>query len=112
MNKKYEYEFLHCFLKDVKKLSKKYKSLKIDLKNFIDNFDKILKNSTEIKPNIFKSRLSIKSKGRGKSGGARIITYKVTKDLKVYFLHIYDKSQKSSVHINYIDELISKINDE
>jgi len=45
--------------------------------------------------------MAIKSKGAGKSGGARVITYNVlvTKEEgTVYLLEIYDKSEYTSVH--------------
>lgn len=42
-------------------------------------------------------RLAIASKGKGKSGGARVITYVVTEDLEVNLLSIYDKSDYDTV---------------
>ncbi len=58
-----------------KKLAKKYPSFKDDLKGLRD---KLLKNpfqGDELSPGIRKIRMAIKSKGKGKSGGSRIITY-------------------------------------
>jgi len=56
---------------------------------------------------VYKVRLAIKSKNKGKSGGARIITYLVDKNTVVYLLSIYDKSEKVSVSDNEIKSMIS-----
>ncbi len=44
--------------------------------------------------NCYKIRLAIKSKGKGKSGGARIITYLQIIDKEIFLLTIYDKSEQ------------------
>jgi len=41
--------------------------------------------------------VAITSKGKGKSGGARLITYLLTEIQDVYLLHIYDKSQLDNI---------------
>jgi hypothetical protein len=45
----------------------------------------------------FKIRIAIQSKGRGKSGGARIIAKLVVTKEIVYLLTIYDKSEKENL---------------
>ncbi|RLD43480.1 MAG: hypothetical protein DRI86_09900 [Bacteroidetes bacterium] len=58
---------------------------------------------------VYKIRLAIKSKGKGKSGGARVITHlKVTNDI-VYLISIYDKSEKDTISDNEIKELLKQI---
>jgi hypothetical protein len=52
---------------------------------------------TPLGNNLFKVRMNISSKGRGKSGGARIITCVVYKREQILLAEIYDKSQYSSV---------------
>lgn len=62
------------FEKALKKLSKKYKSLKNDFKEL---YNQLLENpyqGTELFPGVRKIRMAITSKGKGKSGGARVIT--------------------------------------
>jgi mRNA-degrading endonuclease RelE of RelBE toxin-antitoxin system len=85
------------FEKELKKLAKKYLSLKTDLQ--------ILAQSLSINPvqgvslgNIcYKIRLAITSKGKGKSGGARIITFvKVINEI-VLLITIYDNSLKENI---------------
>jgi mRNA-degrading endonuclease RelE of RelBE toxin-antitoxin system len=97
------------FTKELKQLIKKYRSLKMDLV--------VLKNELLEKPdsgihiggNIYKIRLAIKSKGRGKSGGARVITYFKLHDNSIYLLSIYDKSEKDSISNMRIKELLDQI---
>lgn len=44
--------------------------------------------------------MAITSKGKGKSGGARIISYVFTQDEEIYLLSIYDKSEQDSISDN------------
>ena len=57
----------------------------------------------------YKIRLAIKSKGRGKSGGARVITYVHVTEEDIYLLSIYDKSEKENLDNGELDELLSEI---
>jgi hypothetical protein len=50
--------------------------------------------------------LSIASRGKGKSGGARVITNFAITDDTVYLLSIYDKSGQESITDSYIKALI------
>lgn len=94
-----------------KKLTKKYPSFKKDLKDFCKT---LLENpllGTELSPGIRKIRLAIKSKGKGKSGGARIITYNfVTAEMngELVLLLIYDKENASTVRVNVLKQIIKE----
>jgi len=81
------------FKKLVKKLAKKYPSLKTDLQKLIETLVENPVSGIPLGHNLYKIRMKISSKNRGKSGGARVITFLVTDDREVYLLHIYDKSQ-------------------
>jgi hypothetical protein len=59
--------------------------------------------------NAFKVRLAIKSKGKGKSGGARVITYLITEDKEVYLLTIFDKSELDSIDDKILKKIIAEI---
>jgi hypothetical protein len=50
--------------------------------------------------------MAITSKGKGKSGGSRVITCVKIVDLDVYLLSIYDKSDKENISDNELDELL------
>ena len=97
------------FEKELKALFKKYRSLKDDLNLLKLDLLENPKTGIHLGKDVYKIRLAIKSKGKGKSGGARVIThFKVTKET-IYLLSIYDKSQESSISENQIIELIKQI---
>lgn len=59
--------------------------------------------------NCYKIRLAIASKGNGKSGGARIITYLQVLQTTVYLLSIYDKSEKENILDKELIEILKYI---
>jgi len=97
------------FLRESKQLSKKYLSLKKDLENL---FLALSKNPTLGSPlgaGVYKIRMAITAKGKGKSGGARIITcFRIIKST-VYLVSIYDKSETESLKDADIRALIKKL---
>jgi mRNA-degrading endonuclease RelE of RelBE toxin-antitoxin system len=99
------------FDKEVKRLSKKYRSLKTDLAFFEKE---LLKNPTmgdDLGNNTRKIRMAIASKNKGKSGGARIITCHILVDIintDIYLLTIYDKSEQESISEKKIQQLKEK----
>jgi len=95
------------FKKLVKKLVKKYPSLKTHLQHLIENLVENPALGIRLGHNLYKIRMKISSKNRGKSGGARVITFIVTDDREVYLLHIYDKSQLENLTKEQIIELIN-----
>ena len=64
---------------------------------------------TSLGNGFYKIRLAIKSKGKGKSGGARIITYVKIIATTVYLVSIYDKSEQSDISENELDVLFGEI---
>ena len=61
---------------------------------------------TPIGRSCYKIRLAIKSKGKGKSGGARVITYYYIHGNTVYLLAIYDKTEQENISEEKISELL------
>lgn len=59
--------------------------------------------------NCYKIRLAISSKGKGKSGGARVITYLYIKIETIYLLTIYDKGEKTGLKSNELKEIINSL---
>ena len=98
------------FKKEAKRLVKKYPSLKSELANLADQLSNNPETGTALGSGLFKIRLAIKSKGKGKSGGARIITYVVTDDSEVYLLTIYDKSEFDSVDDKILAQIVATLN--
>jgi hypothetical protein len=94
------------FKKLFKKLAKKYPSLKTDLQELIDILQEKPDAGTSLGHGIYKIRMAITSKGKGKSGGARIITFMVADDQEVYLVHIYDKSQLENLTKKEIFDLL------
>ncbi len=97
------------FLRDSKFLTKKYSSFKSDM---AEKFENLLENPHQgesIGRSCYKVRVAITSKGRGKSGGARLITHVLIDDEKIYLLTIYDKSEKENIQNNELDELLEQI---
>ena len=94
------------FKKFFKKLSKKHPSLKKDLQNLILVQKEKPDSGISLGQGIHKIRMAISSKGKGKSGGARVITYLLTEDNEVYLVYIYDKSQLENISKEKIKEMI------
>jgi mRNA-degrading endonuclease RelE of RelBE toxin-antitoxin system len=105
----YNVKTIDVFERQARKLIKKYNSIKQELMNLVIQLKENPTLGTSIRKDCFKVRMSIKSKGKGKSGGARIITNFVIADNTVYLLTIYDKSEKESLTDKELDELLRHI---
>jgi mRNA-degrading endonuclease RelE of RelBE toxin-antitoxin system len=77
------------FKREFKSLLKKYRSLKSEFSELISDLKVNPQQGTAIGHNCFKIRLAIASKGKGKSGGARVITSVFITDKEVYLISIY-----------------------
>jgi hypothetical protein len=96
------------FEKEAKALRKKYPSFKKDIALIISNLKSDPKKGTPLGKNCFKIRFTISSKGKGKSGGGRIITCVKIVKRKVFLVTVYDKSDMETITI----EMISKITEQ
>lgn len=105
----YKLEVTHRFDKEVKRLAKKYPSLLKDLLELRNELSHDPFCGTPIGNNCYKIRLAITSKGKGKSGGARIITNIVIQQKTVYLLSIYDKSEQSTISDKDIFNLLKQL---
>ena len=94
------------FKKEVKALAKKYKSLKSDLNALVELLEADPKQGTPLGKDCYKIRLAITSKGKGKSGGSRVISCVKIVDEFVFLLSIYDKSNKESLNDRELDMLL------
>lgn len=97
------------FQKTSKKLLKKHKSLKQELLSLIYQLENNPTIGTPLGNECFKIRLALKSTGKGKSGGARVITYVKVINECVYLLVIYSKSERDSITNKEISELTKKL---
>jgi mRNA-degrading endonuclease RelE of RelBE toxin-antitoxin system len=71
----YSIELTRNFEREFKRLYKKYASLKGDLAQLGAQLSSNPRLGTSLGHDCFKIRLAISSKGKGKSGGARLITH-------------------------------------
>lgn len=97
------------FLKELKKLRKKYASLESDLENLGDQLQSNPRMGVEVYKNCYKIRFAIKSKSKGKSGGGRLITWVKVEKERIYLLSIFDKSEKDNVSDRYIKALLESL---
>lgn len=106
---KYNLRVSLSFLKEAKRLGKRYRSLSDDIENLRKD---ILANptlGTDLGNGLRKIRMQITSKGKGKSGGARVITFTVIAamdETDVNLLFIYDKTERSNITKGEIERLL------
>ena len=97
------------FAREAKRLAKKYRSFKNDYAEFLKSIKENPLQGDEITKNIRKIRMAIGSKGKGKSGGARVITFNILTDVQngqVVLLLIYDKEDASTVKSNVVKQMV------
>ncbi|HLW50712.1 MAG TPA: type II toxin-antitoxin system RelE/ParE family toxin [Sphingobacteriaceae bacterium] len=100
---------VQSFDRQAKRLVKKYPSLKAELIALVERLSADPKLGTDIGKNCFKVRLAIASKGKGKSGGARVITHLHIHANHIYLLSIYDKADQGSISDRDIVKLLEQI---
>lgn len=104
----YEIQTSKEFETSVKKLAKRYRSIPNDLEVLRESLFENPLQGVELCPNIRKVRMAITSKGRGKSGGARVITATAIvaeNEGRIALLTIYDKSDASNVNLTVIKQI-------
>jgi len=105
----YKLSSIPRFEREAKRLIKKYASLKEEVRCLGRALAENPDLGTPLGNNVFKIRLAIASKGKGKRGGARVITYAKVNNETVYFLSIYDKGEKATISDKEIQALIATI---
>ncbi len=100
---------LRGFARSAKQLAKRYRSFTDDLTKLIDELKRNPMLGVSLGGNLRKVRLSIRSKGKGKSGGARVITYLVLVEETIYLLAVYDKSDMDSMADDDLKALIQEL---
>ncbi len=105
----FEIRTLPEFDQRAKALAKKYASLKRDLQELVVALAEDPKQGTALGKDCYKVRMSIASKGKGKSGGARVITCVRIVGEQVWLLTIYDKSQRASITDKELKQLVAQV---
>lgn len=91
---------------EARRLVKKYPSAASEIARLIEDLKQNPTMGTPIGRQCFKIRLAISSKGRGKSGGARVITCVLAVQETVTLLSIYDKSDQVDIPDSVLKKLI------
>ena len=98
------------FLKKAKRLLKKYHTLQKSLKQLEQCLISNPKLGSSYGSNIYKVPLADESKGKGKSGGFRVMTYVIeetNEETNIYLITIFDKSEESSITKDDIKEILA-----
>lgn len=107
----YKVKTTKTFEKEIKRLGKLYASITDDYAQLLNDLYANPQLGTDLGGGLRKVRMRITSKGKGKSGGARGITFTVVvavEESEINLLYIYDKSERESITHNEIDELLRK----
>jgi len=85
------------FIRELKRLAKKYPSLKTEYVSLINDLESNPSMGVSIGNDCYKIRLSVASKGKGKSGSVRVITYLYTIKESVFLLSVYNKGEQDDI---------------
>lgn len=103
------------FLRAVKHLLKKYKSLKKDLAKLGDELHANPYAGADLGGGVRKVRMAITSKNKGKSHGARVITFAYAineEEGTLVLLYIYDKEERDTISKEEIAKLVAQVQHE
>lgn len=104
------FDYLPEFEHRAKDLAKKYKSFAQDYLVLLDELENNPFGGQSLENHVYKYRMAISSKGKGKSGGARVITYNLQEkgsgDILITLMTIYDKNEISNVSDVYLKSLV------
>lgn len=92
-------------------MNKRYASFADDYENLLMDLKANPRLGTDLGGGLRKIRMAITSKGKGKSGGARVITYTVivqVDETEINLLTIYDKAERESISKEELKELLQK----
>ncbi len=107
-------KYSSIFEKYFKRYKKKYRSLETDIEALESLLLENPELGTHLGNGLYKIRLSVKSKNRGKSGGFRVITYLVAEDntgTEITLLILYDKSEIENFTVAELLEIVANITD-
>jgi mRNA-degrading endonuclease RelE of RelBE toxin-antitoxin system len=99
----------HTFSRELKRLAKKHRSIKNDISELGEQLERNPTMGNEVIENCYKIRMTITSKNKGKSGGARVITYVYVVQETVFLLSIYDKSEQVDIENHELRTLIEEL---
>ena len=105
----YSVELSPNFKKEAKRLSKKYLSLKSELEALFKELKENPTLGTPLGNDIYKIRLAIASKNKGKSGGARVLSLVKVTQTAVLLFSIYSKGEVDNISDEKIKLLVKEL---
>lgn len=105
----YKVKTIPYFDRQAKRLSRKFQSFKTELSELIDSLEMNPTQGVPLGNDCYKIRVAIKSKGKGKSGGARLITHVIVIREQVYLLTVFDKSEKENTLDEELQEFLNRL---
>ena len=105
----------NAFLREMKRLAKKYKSLKRDLEKLAEELHANPQAGVSLGGGVRKVRMAIASKNKGKSHGARVITFTYSVDEEtgtIVLLYMYDKEERENISAAEITRLLQQVKTE
>lgn len=98
------------FERQFKRYRKKYHSMTEDFRLFLDSIKQNPWQGVSLGNGVRKVRFGVETKGGGKSGGVRVITYTLNKTddeiVRVTLLYVYDKSEMGNVSDQFLAYLL------
>jgi len=107
----YKVKITPKFEKELKRLAKKYPSIRSEYPELVNSLKENPTQGVSIGNSCYKIRLSIASKGKGKSSGARVIACLQISDTVVYLLTVYDKSDQENIPAKELADLLRYISE-
>jgi len=105
----YKVKTIPYFDRQAKRLTRKFKSFKNELSALIGSLEVEPTQGVALGKDCYKIRVAIKTKGKGKSGGARVVTHVIAVKNDVYLLTVFDKSEKENISDKELQELLKMI---
>jgi len=100
------------FEADFKHFVKKFVTLPSEIKQLEEALIKQPNIGSPLGGGVYKVRMACESKGKGKSGGFRVITYLVEEredGTDIYLITMYDKSEEDSIKSFQLKKIVHKI---
>lgn len=99
-----------AFIRSAKPLAKKYRSFNSDYQQLLEELSANPLMGIDLGNGYRKVRMAITSKGKGKSGGSRVITLNMLeRNDCLYLLYIYDKSESDNIVLSVIKSLVEEM---
>jgi hypothetical protein len=97
-----------------KRFAKKFSSLETEIDALIADLTETPTLGKSLGSSLYKIRIAVKSKGKGKSGGFRIVSYLVNRtedNTEIFLLTLYDKSEDSSISKETLLDMVKTLSE-